>query len=639
VGYCLPSTCPMIFRFFVGVALCLGGLASAQFAASEVSQDVPENWRNIASGWTIPDEDYADQPYLVKCDDGAWLCVITTSDGHEGATSQHVVATRSTDFGRTWSPLINIEAPGPPESSYATAIKVPSGRIYVFYNYNKDNLREVKRITGEMQPRVDTLGAFVFKFSDDHGLTWSGERYEIPVRETEIDRQNVYGGDVRFFWHVGKPLIHDGAVFVTLHKVGDFDAQFMTSSEGNFLRSDNILTASYPTKIRWETLPDGEIGLRPHAGAMGEEHSVVSLSDGSLYSVYRTATDHPTQAYSRDGGRTWTEPEAMTYGPGGRKVKHSRAANFVWDAGDGRYLYWYHNHGGYIFHNQRNPAWVAAGREVDTPEGKALSWSEPEILLYDEDAYNARISYPDYLTEDGRHFITETQKTIARIHEIPAEFLEMLWGQFASTEMTDDAVVWQAENSLKLAEEPPRLPDLPAFVVEAGQEGGGFTIEFWVRFDSLAAGQELIEARDAVGNGFSVATTNRGTIQLGMRGPFGPPPLDDYYKSIADFGITESSWDSDPGALRTDQWHHVAIVVDGGPKIISFIVDGVLLDGGEVRQFGWARFPRELRTVSFGQPLKIASKLDGRMRGIRLHDRALRTTEVIGNYRASAANR
>ena len=195
----------------LGLGLAWVGLASAD----TVADDLPANWRNIASGWTIPDEDYADQPYLVKCDDGAWLCVLTTSDGHEGATSQHIVATRSTDFGRTWSPLIDIEETGPPESSYATAVKVPSGRIYVFYNYNRDNLREVVRVDGVLQTRVDTLGAFVFKFSDDHGLSWSEERYEIPVRETEIDRQNIYGGDVRFFWHVGKPLIHDGAVYVT----------------------------------------------------------------------------------------------------------------------------------------------------------------------------------------------------------------------------------------------------------------------------------------------------------------------------------------------------------------------------------------------------------------------------------------
>src|SRR5690606_23805667 len=120
------------------------------------------------------------------------------------------------------------------------------------------------------------------------------------------------------------------------------------------------------------------------------------LSDGSLYTVYRTDQDSPGHAYSRDNGKTWTSPAFMTYGPGARKVKHARAANFVWKGTNGRYLYWYHNHGGFTFGNQRNPAWIAGGHEVDTPAGKAIAWSEPELLLYDDDM-NARISYPDFV--------------------------------------------------------------------------------------------------------------------------------------------------------------------------------------------------------------------------------------------------
>lgn len=103
-------------------------VAFAAAPTAKPNPGIPANWRNIASGWTIPDEDYADQPYIVKADDGAWVCVITTADGHEGATSQHVVATRSTDFGRTWSPLIAIEPSGPPESSCVTLLKTPAGQ-------------------------------------------------------------------------------------------------------------------------------------------------------------------------------------------------------------------------------------------------------------------------------------------------------------------------------------------------------------------------------------------------------------------------------------------------------------------------------------------------------------------------------
>jgi hypothetical protein len=61
-----------------------------------------EDWRNIRTGWEIPSETYADQPYVVKTDDGAWLCILTTGPGREGTKGQHVASLRSTDQGRTW---------------------------------------------------------------------------------------------------------------------------------------------------------------------------------------------------------------------------------------------------------------------------------------------------------------------------------------------------------------------------------------------------------------------------------------------------------------------------------------------------------------------------------------------------------
>ena len=120
-----------------------------------------------------------------------------------------------------------------PEASYAVVLKVASGRIYVFYNHNSDNIRQVKATnppyTSGYCDRVDSLGYFVFKYSDDGGLSWSDERYRIPVREMEIDRQNADAGSIRYFWNVGKPFVHNGSAFVSLYKVGGFGYGFFTS--------------------------------------------------------------------------------------------------------------------------------------------------------------------------------------------------------------------------------------------------------------------------------------------------------------------------------------------------------------------------------------------------------------------------
>ena len=68
--------------------------------------------RHIAAGHEIPTETYCDQPYVVRTDDGAWLCVLTTGAGREGQAGQHVVTLRSTDRGHTWSAPVDVEPAG-----------------------------------------------------------------------------------------------------------------------------------------------------------------------------------------------------------------------------------------------------------------------------------------------------------------------------------------------------------------------------------------------------------------------------------------------------------------------------------------------------------------------------------------------
>ena len=387
-------------RTILTLLICAGITTSAQ---------TPDR-RHIANGAVMPDEGYSDQPYIVKTSGGAWLCVVTTGQGVEGAGGQHVISTRSTDGGKTWSPPVAVEPAGGPEASYAVLLKIPSGRVYVFYNHNTDNVRQV---IGDNPPykdgavkRVDSQGHFVFKYSDDNGLSWSPKRYEIPQRDFEIDRKNPYGGKTKFFWNVGKAFTLKGAGYVPLHKVGGFGEGFFTSSEGVLLRSANILTERDPSKIQWETLPDGDKGIRTPAmggGPVAEEQSFSVLSDGSIFCVFRTIDGHPAYTYSRDGGHTWEPSEYMRYADG-RLMKHPRAANFAWRCENGKFLYWFHNHGGRfirehprrrtIAYEERNPVWLSGGVETDSPRGKVINWSQPEIAIYDDDPW-IRMSYPE----------------------------------------------------------------------------------------------------------------------------------------------------------------------------------------------------------------------------------------------------
>ncbi|MGV3722047.1 MAG: sialidase family protein, partial [Actinomycetota bacterium] len=127
---------------FIFAALLIA--AGAETAESTKQTPVPDP-RHLSNGWAIPGDSYCDQPYIVKTDDGAWLCVMTTAQGAEGSATQNVIAMRSTDRGKTWSRPVALEPIGGPEASYAVMLKTPYGRVYCFYNHNTDNVREVKR--------------------------------------------------------------------------------------------------------------------------------------------------------------------------------------------------------------------------------------------------------------------------------------------------------------------------------------------------------------------------------------------------------------------------------------------------------------------------------------------------------------
>lgn len=599
-----------------------------------------EDWRNIKSGLVIPDESYSDQPYIVKTNDGAWLCAMTTGSGHEGASGQHIISLRSFDKGKTWIDKRDVEPGDGVEASYAVLLKAPTGRIFVFYNHNTDNIREIK---GDDPPykngvvkRVDSQGYFVFKYSDDDGKSWSEKRYTIPIRAFEIDKKNVYQGTIRFFWNVGRAFDYKGSAYVPLTKVGGFGDGFFTSNEGALLKSDNLFNVKDPAKANWETLPDGDIGLRtpPNGGPIAGEQSFSVLSDGSFYCVYRTIDGFPVYLYSRDKGHTWDVPKYLRYA-NGRLVKHPRAANFAWKCENGKFLYWFHNHGGRFIkehpnrrsmaYNDRNPVWVSGGIEKDGKEGKIIEWTQPEVLLYDDDPF-IRMSYPDLIEDDGNYYVTETQKDIARVHKIDTNLLEELWEQLDNKKRTTKGIVTEWSNDGTTFPTVVKAPVLPVFFQRDPSRsdfGGmhfrnGITVDIQFNLESLKADQVLLDTRDSEGKGWFLSITNDETMQL----------------SLSD-GRTRSVWDCDKNLLRPNQNHYVSIIVDGGPKIIAFVVDGILNDGGDTRQFGWGRFNPYLQSVSGSEDLIIGKEIKGIIKNVSIYDRAITISEAIGNYNST----
>ncbi len=212
---------------FMGRLAALSVVAVVAIATNVASA---EDMRNIRTGHVIPDEGYCDQPYVVITKDGNWLCTLTTAGGDEGASNSHVVSTISADQGRTWSKPVELEPVDGPPSVYSLPVVTPSGRVYVFYDYNGDHFR--------CPGRSDCVGWFVYKYSDDNGRTWSKQRYRLPMRMTAVDRTNTFQGKVQIFWGIGKPITFDGKMMFAFSKCGKY---LIDRSEGWFYRSDNIL--------------------------------------------------------------------------------------------------------------------------------------------------------------------------------------------------------------------------------------------------------------------------------------------------------------------------------------------------------------------------------------------------------------
>src|SRR5262249_8548565 len=154
---------------------------------------------------------------------------------------------------------------------------------------------------------------------------------------------------------------------------------------------------------------------------------------------------------------------------------------------EGKFLFWFHHHSSKDFRG-RNPVWILGGVQ----RAGRIHWSQPEVLLYGPMG-KTEMSYPDLIEQDGRFWFTETEKWVARVHEVDHGLLEGLWQQDKAR------TVAAAGRLLDLAGE-----GLRARAVELGkrwnlQTSSGLTLDFWVRFNDLSAGQILLDNRDPDG--------------------------------------------------------------------------------------------------------------------------------------------
>jgi hypothetical protein len=245
---------------------------------------------------------YSDQPQIVIFNETYWLCVLTCSPGHEGQKSQIAASVVSTDRGVSWSAPVSIE-PLPPTGNRAAASWVNpllvSKRLYVFYTFNIFNTTQWPNQAGTNKTIANSnlLGGQFYRYSDTAGASWS-DRQQVPLRPTQIDRQNPFKGSIPMGWSVGKPFVSsDGTAYFQYSKCGCPPSQKYTCDlivsydEAWLFASKDIVTGA--ATPRFETLPEGDVGLLAHnrtgnesaasTASVGATAAAVDIINGSCY--------------------------------------------------------------------------------------------------------------------------------------------------------------------------------------------------------------------------------------------------------------------------------------------------------------------------------------------------------------------
>ena len=541
--------------------------------------------RRFTRGTAIPVEAVCGQPALDVLRDGSWVCVAAGRPRGGKGTARQVVATVSGDKGNTWSPPVDIVSAKGTNELFSTCLVTPFDRLYAFYA-DVDGAGASNSVCG-------------YVFSDDGGLTWSRERHRVPLSPAGAGARRVRG--------ISKPVVADGTVVVAF-AMQTAAAAAPEGDEGVVIASDNLLSERNAGRVRFKVLPEvGGIG-NPALGPVQTGHHLIALGGKELLCAFRAeGVAAPAQSVSRDGGCAWSAPERMTYGPGRRAVKADAAGVRLFGTREGHFVMCYRmpglpqGHGG-------TPVFMSGGALGDAG---LIRWSEPELLMYDRNGADA-LTCEDMVEQDGRFWLMVKQAGVLRTLEVDRGLLRGAWRQESSGEVCSNGLVAACMNpagtELSFA-----VP--PAF---GSLAGGGLSVELWVTPDHAAPGETLFTTRKGR-RGVRVGTVSVRDL-LVMR------------IELYD-GDRQVVWYADPGVLQKDRLHHVVFVCDAAAGFVGAVVDGRYCDGGEKRVYGWGEVPAGLWAVAASERARVSAGV----KQARLYDRALRTSEAVGNFRAGLA--
>ena len=199
--------------------------------------------------------------------------------------------------------------------------------------------------------------------------------------------------------------------------------------------------------------------------------------------------------------------------------------------------FWFHNNFNKETYDGRNPAWLSGGIERDGD----IVWSQPEIVLYARDPALRGMSYPDYIEQDGQLWIAETQKNVARTHNIDLNLVQGMWNQGNDSTMVEKGQVMDSSEEM-IANGQFNFPRLPNLL-----EGGGFSVALWLTLDEPEANQPVLSTFGMKQKGLEIFLAEHSAIGV---------TINDGEARERDIS-NERTFVSDKNTLEEGQLHHV----------------------------------------------------------------------------------
>ncbi len=311
------------------------------------------------------------------------LIAFWTQSTVENAGNNHIVMSKSYDYGNTWSTpkfLLgsrSIDGSDEPQASWGFPIVSRSGRIYLFY---------FREIIGEVDTSRQLTAKFSAIYSDDCGETWSESR-DIPLAKTRYDKKADIQDNIVF----QLPMRCADGVYIagfTKYVSKTCSSDIKNSTRVYFFRFENIDDDPEIEFLNVKILPenDGEgIFIDLPSGKKGriEEPAFVNLPDGRIFCSMRTNLGTINYSVSSDFGKSWTDPEPLCFSDHSVFV-HPLSPCPIWEIGEGRYMQLYH---GCVDAKRpyfpRNPIRIAIGR-FDPLAKQPIVFDKSEDDLYME---------------------------------------------------------------------------------------------------------------------------------------------------------------------------------------------------------------------------------------------------------------